>query len=218
MAVTERGRPPTSSVAGRAGSQGQRVDPSELRALPLRAHELLRGVPLHDVWRFRLGGEPGVTVRDVIELFVRGDTLRTGRLVRLLFALRTLLGRVFGWDREDPAAPLRSYLRRLTPEDHARSVDQPGAKRGPWTSLYTFDREALGEIINRTVHAFVLFALEPAVGGYTLYWGIYVKPVNRFTAWYMALIDPFRRHLIYPAIIRCFETIWRESKESRAGV
>ena len=204
-------------VAGSTGSRGLRVDPHEIRALPLRAHELLDGVPLHDAWRLRLvGGGSGVAVRDVIDLFARTDTLRTSLSVRLLFGLRALLGRVFGWDRGDPETLSGSYLRRLTPEDRARSADPPGTRRGFWTSLYTFDREALGEVINRTVHAFLLFALEPAADGYTLYWAVYVKPVGRFTGRYMALIDPFRRHVIYPAIVRRFETIWREDRESRA--
>ena len=49
-------------------------------------------------------------------------------------------------------------------------------------------------------------------GGHTLYWG----PVNQFTPFYMALIDPFPRHLIYPALIRCLETAWREQWHSQA--
>ena len=195
-----------------------RVDPAEFRALPLRAHEFLADVPLHDVWRFRLrGGGPGVTVRDVIDLFVQMDTSRISRSGRLLFALRTGLGRVFGWDRDDPTACRRSYVQRLSAQDRTRSLDEPGSQRGFWKSVYTFDREALGEVINRTVHAFLLFALEPAAGGHTLYWGIYVKPVNRFTPFYMALIDPFRRHLIYPALVRRFEKAWRKRWEGGAA-
>ncbi len=188
-----------------------RVDPAEFRALPLRAHEFLADVPLHDVWRFRLrGGGPGVTVRDVIDLFVQMDTSRIGRSARLLLALRTGLGRVFGWDRDDPTASRRSYVQLLSAQDRTRSLDEPGTShRGSWTCVYTFDREALVEIINRTVHAFLLFALEPARDGYTLYWAIYVKPVNRFTRFYMALIDPFRRHVIYPGLVRRFEASWR---------
>ena len=195
--------------------RGARVDPADFRALPLRVHEFLADVPLHDVWRFRLrGGGPGVTVRDVIELFVQTDASRISRSARLLFALRTGLGRVFGWDREDPTACRSSYVHRLSEEDRARSFDEPGSQRGFWKSVYTFEHEALGEVINRTVHAFLLFALESAGSEHTMYWGIYVKPVNRFTPFYMALIDPFRRHLIYPALIHRFETAWRERWES----
>ena len=192
--------------------RSSRVNPAEFRALQLRAHKFLADVPLHDVWRFRLrGGGPGVTVRDVIDLFVQMDTSRISRSGRLLFALRTGLGRVFGWDRDDPTACRRSYVQRLSAQDRTRSLDEPGSQRGFWKSVYTFDREALGEVINRTVHAFLLFALEPDANGHTLYWGIYVKSVNRFTPFYMALIDPFRRYLIYPALVRRFEKAWAVS-------
>ena len=187
-----------------------RVNASEFRALRLRAHEFLSDVPLHDVWRIRLqGGGAGRTVRDALDLFVDVEGVALNPAARVLLALRSVLGRVFGWDRELPTAPERSYVNRLSAKDRARSLDVPASKRGFWTTVYTFDREALGEVINRTVHAFLLFALEPAQSGYTLYWAIYVKPVNRFTPLYMALIDPFRRRLIYPALIRRSETTWR---------
>ena len=191
-----------------------RVDPAEFRALHLRAHEFLFDSPLHDVWRMRLvGGGPDRTVSEAIELFVDLASSGLGPMARALFGLRKVLGRVFGWDLEVPSAAGRSYVHRLSAQDRVRSLDQPGTKRGLWTSVYTFDREALVEIINRTVHALILFTLEPVQGGYTLYWGIYVKPVNRFTAFYMALIGPFRRHLIYPALIRRFEAAWRRRWE-----
>ncbi len=191
-----------------------RVDPAEFRALRLHAHEFLSDVPLHDAWSVRLlGGGPDRTVREAVDLFVGLESSGLGPVARSLFAIRAVLGRVFGWDRKVPKAPARSYVNRLSAEDRARSLDEPGSKRDLWTAVYTFDREALREVINRTVHAFLLFALEPAEGGYTMYWGIYVKPVNRFTAFYMALIDPFRRHLIYPALIRRFEEAWRRRWE-----
>ena len=196
-----------------------RVTASEFRALDLRAHEFLSDVPLHDVWRFRLrGGGPDLSVGEVIDRFVDvvssaagtkpGAAAGAGSIVRALFGLRSVLGRAFGWDREAPAASTSSYVSRLSADDRARSREAPGSKRGFWTTLYSFDREALGEVINRTVHSFLLFALEPSDVGYTLYWAVYVKPVSRFTPFYMALIDPFRRFLIYPALIRRFEEAW----------
>ena len=149
-----------------------RVNPSAFRALDLRVHQVLSDAPLHDVWCFRLrGGGPGVTVRDVMEVFVEIDGSRVDPAARVLFALRAIMGRLFGWDREVPTAPARSYVNRLSEEDRARSLDAPGSKRGFWTTVYTFDREALGEVINRTVHAFLLFALEPAPDGYTFVLG-----------------------------------------------
>jgi len=195
--------------------RGSRVAPTELRALPLRVHAFLSDVPLHDAWRFRLsGGGPQITLRDVLDLFVEMEPASIGRSTRLLFALRSGLGRLFGWDREDPNMRERSYVHRLSAEDRSRSLDEPGSQRGFWKWVYTFDREALGEVINQTVHAFLLFALESAGHEHTLYWAIYVKPVSRYTRVYMAMIDPFRRRLIYPALVRRFEEAWRARWEA----
>lgn len=190
---------------------GIRVAPAELRSLDLRARELLQDAPLHDAWRMRLaGGGPNRSVGEAIDLFADLEGLRPGMAARILFGLRKALGGLFGWDRELASASSRSYLNRLTPDDRVRSVDAPGSKRGFWTSIYTFEREALAEVINRTVHALMLFALQPAPDGYTLYLAVYVKPVNRFTTVYMALIDPFRRSLIYPALVQRVEQAWRQ--------
>ncbi len=195
-------------------SQAMRVDPAEFEALRLRTHEFLSDVPLHDMWRLRLlGGGPGRTVRDVVAMFVGAESTGVNPVARALFALRTMMGRAFGWDREPPNARALSYVNRVTTEDRARSLEEPGSKRGFWTVVYSFEREALGEVINRTVHAFLLFALEPAAHGYTLYWAVYVKPVSRFTPFYMALIDPFRRLVIYPSLIRRLEEVWRREWE-----
>ena len=191
------------------------VDRSELGKLDLRAHQLLFDVPLHDVWRLHLSGAgPQPPIGVVVDRFVAVAEAGAGPGSRILFGVRRMAGRVFGWDREDARASSRSYVGRLTTDERARSLEPPGSKRGFWTTVYTFDDEALGEVINRTVHAFLLFALAPAKDGHALYWAIYVKPVNRFTALYMAAIDPFRRKVIYPSLIRRFEADWAQRDPS----
>jgi len=35
-----------------------------------------------------------------------------------------------------------------------------------------------------------------------------VKAVSRLTTLYMALIDPFRRFVVYPAIVRTVQQAW----------
>lgn len=186
-----------------------RLPPSEFRKVDLGVHAFLADVPLHDAWRIRLsGGGPGRTVSDVLDLFDRVNRAQLNPAVRALFALRASLGRLFGWDDPGHAAISRSYVGRLSEADRSRSLEEPGVQRGVWRVVYTFEDEALREVINRTVHAFVLFALRPATDGYTLYWGIYVKPVGKLTAVYMALIDPFRRWLVYPEMIRQMENAW----------
>ena len=37
---------------------------------------------------------------------------------------------------------------------------------------------------------------------------VYVKPVGWLTPLYMALIDPFRRWIVYPALIRRTQAAW----------
>ena len=66
----------------------------------------------------------------------------------------------------------------------------------------------MSEIRNATVHAFSCMALVPLASGYRLYWAIYVKPVSRLTPLYMVLIEPFRRFIVYPAILRRLRTRW----------
>jgi hypothetical protein len=58
------------------------------------------------------------------------------------------------------------------------------------------------------VHAFLALTLTPSPGGYTLYLAIYVKPVGRLTRFYMGLIDPFRRLIVYPALGRRARQRW----------
>jgi hypothetical protein len=160
------------------------------------------------VWVIDLaGGGPGRTMREVYAVASPGAG-STPLAVRALFALRVALGRVFRWDgpQRDPLA--QSYVQRLTDEDRARSLVPPGTPRGIFRALYLFADEAAAETRNATVHAFLVTALRPRGDGYRLYWAIYVKPVGRLTGLYMALIDPFRRLIVYPAMIREAKAGW----------
>ncbi len=194
-----------------------RVTPDEYERLDLRAHALLADVPLHDVWTVDLaGGGADRTILDVMALLPVGELGRTNVAVRFLFGLRTQLGRVFGWDREPPRTSDNSFLRRLSDADRERSLVVPGTQDGPFQVLFVSPREAISEIQNATVHAFLVFALQERSTGYRLFWAIYVKPVGRLTRWYMRLIDPFRRVIIYPAILRHIEAGWARG-ETRGG-
>jgi hypothetical protein len=185
-----------------------RVKPADFQRLTLRCHALLSDVPLHDVWAIPLnGGGPGRSIRDARAILF-GDRRAYNFAVRGLFALRWALGRAFGWDDERHDPPSGSYVNRLTEADRSRSRVAPGTRDGPFRVLYTFGEEALTEIRNATVHAFLALALTPSPGGYTLYLAIYVKPVSRLTRLYMALIDPFRRLVIYPALGRRAQERW----------
>jgi len=186
---------------------GMRVKPADFQRLDLRCHALLSDVPLHDVWAIPLdGGGPGRSIQDARAILF-GDR-PPNFAVRGLFTLRSALGRAFGWDDERHDPPSGSYVNRLAEADRSQSQVAPGTREGPFRVLYVLDEEALSELRNATVHAFLALALTPSAGGYTLYLAIYVKPVSRLTPLYMALIDPFRRLIVYPALGRHAQQRW----------
>ena len=186
-----------------------RVDPADFQKLDLRCHTLLSDVPLHDVWAISLpDGGPGRTIDDFRAL-VLGDRWPAPNVaVRALFALRWYLGRVFRWDDERHDAPGTSYVHRLTEADRLKSQVRPGSRAGRFRVVYVMRNEALGEIRNATVHGFLALVLTHRERGYVVHAAIYVKAVSRFTAIYMALIDPFRRFVIYPALGRQIQQAW----------
>jgi hypothetical protein len=87
-------------------------------------------------------------------------------------------------------------------------VVQPGTIEGGFRLLYLVEQESLAEIRNATVHAFLCAALRARPGGYRLYWAVYVKPSSWLTPVYMALIEPFRRFIVYPAMLGRVRRAW----------
>lgn len=65
--------------------------------------------------------------------------------------------------------------------------------------------------MNGTAHAAALSALVETTEAYRFYFGVYVRPVNRFTPVYMALIDPFRKTIVYPSLLRNVCASWDEA-------
>jgi hypothetical protein len=188
-----------------------RVPREEFRSLSLEVHGILSDVPLHDVTAVDLpGGGVGRTISDVRSLIARENLRAANPIVRSLFALRARLGRLFGWDSARPTHPETSSIDRLSSDITCRSALPPGAPDGPFRVLYVLERESLAEVRNATVHAFLASVLTETPVGYRLYWAVYVRPVSRLTPLYMALIEPFRRYIVYPAIFRRIRRAWEE--------
>jgi hypothetical protein len=193
-----------------------RVQASAFHGLPLEAHALLVDIPLRDVSAVGLpGGGPGRTMADVRALLPAGPLGAGGPLARALFAVRRGLGRLFGWDRPEHDDADASYLSRVSAEVRARSQVAPGTPEGPFRLLYLLDGESLVEIHNATVHAFLCAALREHAGGYRLYWAVYVKPTSWLTPFYMALIEPFRRFIVYPSLLAQIRRAWMERYAER---
>jgi hypothetical protein len=185
-----------------------RLEVGEYQNLDLWAHSFLRDVPLHDAFAIDLpGGGKGRTLSDLRALLSPDQALKANPLVAALFDLRFFVGRVLGWD--DPARfEGQSYLHRLDTDDRARSLVAPGTPDGPFRLLHLLPTESVREVQNTTVHAFLCEAIREVDSGYRLYWGVYVKPMSRWTPLYMALISPFRHFVVYPAVLRRIRKAW----------
>ena len=61
---------------------------------------------------------------------------------------------------------------------------------------------------NRTAHAAASIALVETPDAYRFYFGVYVRSVSRLTRVYMAVIDPFRKWIVYPSLLRSVRTTW----------
>ena len=180
----------------------------EFERLPLRVHAFLAGVPLHDVWAVdlpRIRG--GITLAEFLRR--AGDLFqRPPPAVRVLLSMRFFVGSLFGGDRATAGSVSESFAQRLTDEDRARSLAPAGTPDGLFRIVYRFENEQLDEIVNRTAHAGALSALVETAAGYRFYFAVYVRAVSRFTALYMAAIDPFRKVIVYPWMLRSVAAQW----------
>jgi hypothetical protein len=129
-------------------------------------------------------------------------------IVRVLLGIRLFVGWLFGWDREPDATVWESFASRLTAADLSNTLVRPGTSQGLFRTVYRFDNEELLEVINRTAHGAALIALVERPSTYRLYFGVYVRRVGCLTPLYMLLIDPFRKLIVYPSLLRSVRLNW----------
>jgi hypothetical protein len=183
----------------------------EFERLPLRVHDFLGGVPLHDVWAIDLPRtRSGITLDEFLRT-ASACLLTPPPLVRALLNIRLFVGRRLGWDGEPAATAWETFTTRLTAADRSRSLAPAGTREGLFRVVYRFENEQLLELINRTAHAAALSALIETANVYRFYFGVYVRNVGRFTPVYMALIDPFRKLVVYPSLLRSVRAKWNKT-------
>jgi hypothetical protein len=187
------------------------ISTQEFERLPLRVHAFLADVPLHDVWAIDLPrARSGITLDELLRTS-SACLLTPSPVVRALLNIRLFVGRMLGWDREPAATTWESFATRMTTADRSRSLVPAGTREGLFRVVYRFENEQLLELINRTAHAAALSALVETGNGYRFYFGVYVRSVSRFTPIYMALIDPFRKLVVYPSLLRTVLAKWNKT-------
>ncbi len=195
------------------------ISPTEFYALPLRVHTFLADVPLHDVWAVDLPTHrDGVTLCEFLRRANQdrfdaadGEINRLPPVAHALIRLRLFLGHIFRLEAEPKNALAASFGSRLTTEDRARSFVVSGTPEGLFRVVYRFENEQLLEIQNRTVHAAALSALAKRADSYRFYFAVYVRQSTWITPFYMGLIDPFRKWIIYPAMLNKIRAIWDQN-------
>ncbi len=185
---------------------------------PWRVHELAEDFELEDVWALPTPGGPDDLAR-LVQWFTspRDDPF----VVRVLFALRWKLGKLFGWDEPDSGVGerVRSVRERLPADLLAaprgpdlRAVPGREAADGPpiFSSVYQTHDEWLTEFTNKTVHSLMHIGWVPDDSGsnYHGQMAVLVKPNGRLGSAYMAAIKPFRHALVYPLLLRSIERQW----------
>ena len=67
--------------------------------------------------------------------------MEVGPVTQALFRLRTLIGRILGWDEAKELVESVSFISRMNEEDRTRSLIVPGKPAGISRILYQFENE-----------------------------------------------------------------------------
>lgn len=189
-------------------------------AHPWVAARVVPDFRLLDVWALPVTGGRADFGRVLEVLLTSLDPADAGPVVRGLFAVRTLMGRVLRWDdgkpRPIPGARETSLRERL-PEELRGSAAEPAIRGGfGFEPLYRTADEWAAEISNETVHGLLHLSWTPEHGDtYRARIAVYVKTRGRLGAAYLRLIDPFRHRLVYPRLLRQVGRAWAAEQRSQ---
>jgi hypothetical protein len=133
---------------------------------------------------------------------------------RTLWALRSKLGELLGWDDEDDGLGSRvASLRDRLPSDLRDAPRGPDSDSLHFSSLYLLEDEWAAEIANKTMHGVMHVGWVPdGADGYRGQMAVLVKPNGRLGTAYMAAIRPFRHLIVYPPLMRVIERQWRQDE------
>jgi len=195
---------------------------SEYTSRPWRVHEFTKDFELEDVWKLPTPGGPNDLAR-FVQHFTNADE-DVGDypvLLRVLFAIRWNLGKLFGWDKSGSGVGERvPSLRDRLPADLLEVPRGPDVRVVPgrteeeerpiFSSVFQTHDEWVTELSNTTVHALMHIGWVPDDSGRSYYaqMTVLVKPNGRFGRMYMAAIKPFRHAFVYPLLLQTIGRQW----------
>ncbi|GGB40053.1 hypothetical protein GCM10011492_33600 [Flexivirga endophytica] len=197
---------PASEPRGRLLRRGEFLE------RPWRIHEIAGDFEVFDVWQLPTPGGPD-DLPLLADMFA-GGTGDHGAppLVRLVCSVRWNLGRLLRWDDPQKGVGIRvPSLNARLPDDMADAPIGPDFTRLPFTSVYLLRHEFAAELANATCHGVLhLGWVKTESGCWTAQMTVLVKPNGTLGRVYLAGIQPFRRTLVYPAMLRMIERDWRD--------
>jgi hypothetical protein len=184
-----------------------RIDPERHLAQPLLIHRLTRDFQLLDVWRVPTRASSFEAFVRSFPLLRRDGASALSKPALFLFALRELLMRVIG--KRDvnyqglpiPGCRETSVRERLSAEERAEFA-LPSRGESMFVPVYATPNERAHEISNATVHAVLHLCWVVTPEGPEARMAVYAKTRGWLGRAYMGLIEPFRRFVVYPALLR----------------
>jgi hypothetical protein len=189
-----------------------KIPNGEHRSRPWRIHEVAGDFRLEDLWELPRIGGPDDFPR-LVHLLASADPSHSSSIgARVLFALRWRIGELLGWDAPNAGIGSRvPTLRSRLPADLRDGPSGPTFDALPFTSLYLLHDEWAAESANRTMHGVMHVGyVSDGTGAFRARLAVLVKPNGFFGSVYMTAIRPFRRLVVYPALMRELGRAWRE--------
>ncbi|MFP5219393.1 MAG: DUF2867 domain-containing protein [Actinomycetes bacterium] len=191
-------------------------------ARPWRVHEITRDFTPEDVWLLPFRGRAEDFPRLVDVVMGLDPSHGGGRLSDALWAVRWKLGELFGWDDEGAGLDSRvATLRDRLPADLAAGPRGPAPSAVPFRPLFLTDEEYAAEIANRTVHGVLHLGAVPDPddpdGAVRVQLAVIVKPNGPLGRAYLTAIRPFRRLVVYPALMRRGQDLWERAAAPDGG-
>ncbi|WP_027004873.1 DUF2867 domain-containing protein [Conexibacter woesei] len=187
-------------------SESGRLPDSAHSAYPWAIHAVAPDFALEDVWALPVTAGPD-DFPQVVDQVCALDAERGGPpAVRALWAIRWKLGALLGWDGDDAGTGGRvATLRDRVPDDlrDTAAARSRAFAHLPFAPLYETHDEFAAEVANATMHGVMHLGWVPAGDGtYRAQMAVLVKPNGVKGKAYMLAIRPFRRLLVYPALMK----------------
>jgi hypothetical protein len=206
----------------------QKINNKSHYSQPWKVHEIAQDFILLDVWEYPILADSSKN-QDFL-FFLRmtrkppPDKVNRSVSIRFLAAgilvsLRMYLGKILGLDKNINTLPIpgcqeTSIKERLSMEDRKRSLalSELGISDNAnktWRVVYLYEDEMLTELSIDIVHVLMHLGWVHKSGNFfTARLAVYAKPRGMTGNLYVKLIMPFRRVIIYPALMENVKNTW----------